>query len=75
MVISVGEASAPFGTIIVKSDPGSDRVPPSGPITAETLCSTPEWFDPHLTARAWVPLESNVYDARTINVGGRSFGL
>jgi hypothetical protein len=37
---------------MAKSEPGSDRVPPSGPMIADTLCSTRERHGPHLTARA-----------------------
>jgi hypothetical protein len=44
---------------IVKSEPGSDNVPPSGPMTAEARCSTRECADPHLTARALAPLSTN----------------
>jgi hypothetical protein len=57
--------------LIEKSEPGSDSVPPSGPITAEMLCSTREWPDPHLTALALVELARNEKDAPTPSVGER----
>jgi hypothetical protein len=41
-VIAVGLVSAPTGIVIKKSAPASASLPPSGPMTADTLCSTPE---------------------------------
>src|SRR5687767_13079439 len=51
-VIRVGAGSAPSGIVIVKSDPGNDSEPPSGPTTDDTRSSTVRCEAPHRTAFA-----------------------
>src|SRR2546423_6911849 len=54
----VGWLNAPYGNVMVKSDPGMERLPPLTPIVAETVRTSLTCEGAHCTAFTGIPFGS-----------------